>query len=83
MSNYINKKLTFPETGISVKILKDTITNSKFTVYQCVDTDKSNINYSIKIMKLSTSDKRLINSINTEMFILVLLFILNISYRSL
>jgi len=75
MSNYINKKLTFPNTNISIKIIKDTITSSKFTVYQCVDTDRSNINYSLKIMKISTSDKRLINSMSTEMFILVIIII--------
>jgi len=75
MANYINRKITFPDSNISIKILKDTIKIQKTTIYHCIDTEKTDINYSLKVTKISTSDKRLINSVNTEMFILVIVLL--------
>lgn len=71
MSDYINKKLTFNTSNITIKIVKETISTTKYSIFHCIDAERPSFNYSLKIMKVNTSEKRLVNSLNTEMLILV------------
>lgn len=81
MTDYINKKVNFFHSKISVKINKKIYSNGLSKVYICSDNNNSSVSYCLKIAQARSDDKALCNSINTEILILVR-FILTSSFLS-
>lgn len=72
MTDLINKKLTFPQSQITVKI-GQMIYSSQTKVYSCSDVSNNANSYCLKIMQSRSDDKNNLAIINTEIILLVIL----------
>jgi len=70
MTDLINKKLTFPQTQITIKINK-MIYSAQTKVYLCTDVSNNTNCYCMKIMQCRSDDKNSLGIINTEIILLV------------
>ena len=73
MTDLLNKKLTFPESQITIKI-NQMIYSSQTKVYLCTDVSNNSNTYCLKIMQCRSDDKINSGIINTEIILLVILF---------
>jgi hypothetical protein len=72
MTDYINKKVNFQYSKISVKITKKIYFINSSKVYLCVDNNNPQINYCLKISSARSDDKIACNSISSEILTMVL-----------
>lgn len=70
MTDLINKKLTFPQSQITIKI-NQMIYSAQTKVYLCTDVSNSANSYCLKIMQSRSDDKNSLAIINTEIILLV------------
>ncbi len=70
MTDLINKKLTFPQTQITIKI-NQMIYSAQTKVYLCTDVSNNANSYCLKIMQCRSDDKNGLATINTEIILLV------------
>jgi len=70
MTDLINKKLTFPQSQITIKIIQ-MIYSSQTKIYLCTDANNSSNTYCLKIMQSRSDDKINSGIINTEIILLV------------
>ena len=71
MSDMLNKKITFPQSGISVKI-NQMIYSSQTKIYLCTDIANNSNTYCLKAMQCRSEDKTLSGIINTEIILMVI-----------
>ncbi len=71
MNDYINKKVNFHNSKISVKIVKLIHYGVSSKIYLCSDINQPSRSYSIKIASARSDDKATCNSLNTEIITLV------------
>lgn len=71
MSEFLNKKISFPNSKISVKIFRKLYHNLDSKIFQCHDVTNQTKNYCIKILQARSDDKPRISSINTEIIVMV------------
>ena len=69
IKDYIGKKISFPNTNITVKPQKRMNHSKSSQIYLC--SDDHNNRYILKILTAETEDKLLSSSINSEIIILV------------
>ena len=73
MTDLINKKLTFPQSLITIKI-NQMIYSSQTKIYLCSDINNYSNAYCLKIMQSRSDDKISSGIINTEIILLVNIF---------
>jgi hypothetical protein len=71
MPDYINKKVHFAQTKLSVKINKKIGNNDIYKIYLCSDLQNISVNYMMKVAQARVDDKVQCNLINTEIYLLV------------
>lgn len=71
MTDYINKKVNFVQSKLSVKILKRISSSDYYKYYLCTDANNASTSYIMKIAQVRTDDKASCNLINTELVIQV------------
>lgn len=76
MTDYLNKKVNFLNSKISVKVNKQIYSNGVSKIFLCSDVNNPSLNFCVKIVTSRSDDKISCNSINTEMLILVNILIL-------
>jgi hypothetical protein len=74
MTDLINKKLTFPQSQITIKII-EIINTGQTNIYSCVDYNNNTIQYCLKIMQSRSDDRINSGIINTEIILLVKLIL--------
>jgi hypothetical protein len=72
MTDYLNKKVNFIHSKLSIKINKLMFSKGSSKIYSCSDVNNTSINYCIKIVQARSEDKMLCTSINSEILILVI-----------
>jgi hypothetical protein len=75
MADMLNKKITFPQTQISVKI-NQMIYSSNTRIYLCTDISNNSNTYCLKAMHCRSEDKTLLGIINTEIILMVIKIII-------
>lgn len=70
MTDLINKKLTFPQSQITIKI-NQMIYSAQTKVYLCTDVSNNSNSYCLKIMQCRSDNKINSGIINTEIILLV------------
>ncbi len=71
MTDYLNKKVNFQYSKISVKITKQMYSNTNSKIYLCSNITNPSISYCLKVASARKDDKATSNSINSEIYILV------------
>jgi hypothetical protein len=71
MTEYINKKVHFAQTKLSVKINKKVANNDIYKIYLCSDLQNSSINYMLKVAQARVDNKAQCNLISSEIYISV------------
>ncbi len=75
MTDYLNKKVNFEYSKISVKINKKIYFNTASKIYLCSDLNNPQINYCLKIATARSDDKIACNSLSTEIMTMVNFFL--------
>jgi hypothetical protein len=75
MSDYLNKKVNFNYSKISVKITKQIYLSNTSRIYLCNDLNNSAKTYCLKITSARLDDKPTINSTYSEIATLVNLLV--------
>lgn len=70
MTDLINKKLTFPQSQITIKI-NQMIYSAQTKIYSCSDVNNNSNTYCLKMMQCRSDDKINSGIINTEIILLV------------
>ena len=79
MTDLINKKLTFPQTKITIKI-NQMIYSAQTKVYICTDVSNNANSYCMKLIQCRSDDKICLGIINTEIILLVIIIKLKFTY---
>lgn len=75
MTDFINKKVNFAQSKLCVKINKKISNNEFYKVYLCSDSSNPSVNYTMKVAQVRLDDKATCNLINTEIIMLVTIFL--------
>ena len=70
MSELLNKKITFPQSQITVKI-NQMIYSNKTKIYLCTDIANNSNTYCLKAMHSRSDDRNILGIINTEIILMV------------
>lgn len=72
MNEYINKKVNFVSSKLTIKINKILYSNDFYKLFLCFDANNASTAYIMKIAVVRSEDKATCNLINTEIVTLVI-----------